>query len=123
MKTGKVPLDVPPGLAALYPGYLGKFLHGELAVDPCKLAADFAGPVLVVAGSADTQVSPDRDAKALDAALATRKDDSHVLAIISSASHNLKLTKGPADPGFEGLVAPAAMDQLRKWAVAHLSPH
>lgn len=120
LKTGKVPPDVPPGLAALYPAYLGKFLHSELAMDPCKLAADFGGPLLIVAGSADTQASPDRDARALDAALSTRKDDSHTLAIIPNASHNLKLAKGPADPAFDGPVAPGAMEQLQKWAVAHL---
>jgi uncharacterized protein len=121
LNTGQVPADVPPGLAALYPQYLGKFLHSELSLDPCKLAADFSGPVLVVAGSADVQVSPDRDAKALDAALAGRKNDVHTLAIIPAASHNMKILSGPADPGFTGPVAPAAMQQLEQWASVHLS--
>ena len=120
LKDGHVPKDVPPGLAALYPQYLGKFLHSELALDPCKLAAAYPGPVLIVAGSADTQVSADRDAKALDAALATRKDDLHSLAIIPNASHNLKIPTDADDPGFRGPVAPAAMDQLREWVAAHL---
>ena len=120
-QTGKVPPDVPAGLAALYPRYLGKFLHSEMAVDPCKLAADFSGPVLIVAGSADTQVSPDRDAKALDAALATRKNGVHALAIIPNASHNLKVVKDAGDPGFAGSVAPAAIDQLQQWVRANLS--
>jgi dienelactone hydrolase len=119
-QTGKVPADVPPGLAALYPGYLGKFLHSELASDPCKLAADFSGPVLVVQGSADIQVSPDRDAKALDAALATRKEDVHTLAVIAKASHNLKVPPNADDPGFKGPVAADALDQLRHWTAAHL---
>lgn len=120
LQSGQVPPDVPAGLAALYPRYLGKFLHSELALDPCKLAADFSGPVMVVAGSADTQVSSERDAKALDAALAARKGDEHALAIIPGASHNLKIPADPDDPGFAGPVAPAAMDQLEQWTLAHL---
>ncbi len=119
-QTGKVPLDVPAGLAALYPAYLGKFLHSELAWDPGKLAADFSGPVLVVQGSADIQISPERDAKALDAALAARKDDVHTLAVIPKASHNLKVPPNADDPGFKGPVADDAMDQIRRWAAAHL---
>jgi dienelactone hydrolase len=120
-ESGKVPLDVPAGLAALYPEYLGKFLHSELASDPCKLAADFAGPVLIVQGSADIQISPDRDAKALDAALAARKRDVHKLAVIAKASHNLKLPPDADDPGFKGPMAADAMDQLRQWTAAHLA--
>jgi len=120
LQNGQVPPDVPAGLVALYPQYLGKFLHSELALDPCKLVADFSGPVMIIAGSADMQVSPSRDAKALDAALAARKDDVHTLAIIPKASHNLKIPPDPTDPGFDGPVAPAAMDQLREWLSVHL---
>jgi len=120
VQTGQVPKDVPAGLAALYPSYLGKFLHSELALDPCKLANAFAGPVFVIQGSADTQVSPERDAKALDAALTARAGDVHILAVIPQASHNLKIVSGPADPGFDGPVAPAALQQLQHWAADHL---
>jgi dienelactone hydrolase len=119
-ETGKVPPDVPAGLAALYPAYLGKFYHSELAWDPGKLAADFSGPMLIVQGAADIQVSPERDAKALDAAFASRKDDVHTLAVIPKASHNLKVPPNADDPGFKGPVADDAMDQLRKWTAEHL---
>jgi len=119
-ETGQVPPDVPAGLAALYPRYLGKFLHSELASDPCKLVADFSGPVLVVQGAADTQVSPERDAKALDAALGARKKDVHALAIIPKASHNLKVLENADDPGFKGPVARDAMEQLRTWVGVNL---
>ena len=74
----------------------------------------------MIQGSADTQVSPERDAKALDVALAARAGDVHTLAVIPQASHNLKIVSGPADPGFDGPVAPAAVQQLQKWAVEHL---
>jgi hypothetical protein len=120
LQSGQVPPDVPAGLAALYPSYLGKFLHSELALDPCKLAGQFPGPVMLIQGSADTQISPQRDAKALDAALAARGGDVYTLAIIPQASHNLKIVNGPTDPGFDGPVAPAALDQLARWATEHL---
>jgi fermentation-respiration switch protein FrsA (DUF1100 family) len=63
LRSGSVPPDVPTGLSALYPGYLGKFLQSEMRLDPSKAVAGFSGPVLILAGSADTQVSSDRDAK------------------------------------------------------------
>lgn len=120
LQSSQVPSDVPAGLAALYPSYLGKFLHSALALDPCKLAAAFSGPVLIIQGSADTQVSPEKDAKALDSALAARRGDVHTLAIIAGASHNLKIISGPADPGFDGPIAPDALRQLRQWMADHL---
>jgi hypothetical protein len=122
-RTAVVPPDVPAELSALYPSFLGKFLHSELALEPCKAAADFSGPVLILAGSADTQVSPDRDAKALDAALAARKPDVHTLFIVPGASHNMKLLKDANDPGFDGPVAAAATDELRTWLLINLSRH
>ena len=69
LETGRVPDDVPAGLKALYPAYLGKFLKSNFSVEPCNLAARFLGPVLVIAGEKDIQVSPELDAGALDAAL------------------------------------------------------
>ena len=107
-------------LAMLYPKYLGKFLQGQFSRDASKLAVEFSGPVLIVSGGADIQISPDRDAKALDAAFSTRKGDVHTLAIIPQASHNLKILQNPDDPGYAGPVAPAAMEQLKKWVPEHL---
>lgn len=122
-QTGVVPRDVPAGLAALYPPYLGKFLQSEMELDPCKAITEFTGPVLVVAGSADIQVSPERDARALDAALGSRKDSVHSLVTVANASHNLKVVKGPSDPGFEGPVSVDAIEQLQRWLVANLLQH
>jgi acetyl esterase/lipase len=125
-ETGQVPLTVPvlDGLLAdFYPPYVGKFFHSEMALDPCKLAADFTGPVLIVTGSADTQVSLERDAKALDAALSGRQNDIHTLAVIPKASHNLKLVSTPTDAGIVGPIVPAAIEQLQQWVLAHLANH
>jgi len=118
--TGQVPLDVPAGLAALYPGYLGKFLKSELAIDPCKLAAEFPGPILIMNGEQDTQVSPKLDASALDSALKKRPIDDHSLVIVPNASHNLKIIKAPDDAGVTGDVSPDALDKLGAWAVTKL---
>lgn len=118
--TGQVPLDVPAGLAALYPSYLGKFLKSELAVDPCQLAVEFRGPILIVNGEEDTQVSPQLDALALDRVLKGRPNDDHALVIVPNASHNLKIIKGPEDVGVAGEVPPDVLDRLGAWTVAKL---
>jgi uncharacterized protein len=119
-ETGKVPADVPAGSAALYPAYLGAFLHSELAVDPAALAKTYAGPVLVVAGANDTQVPAQKDAGALDAALKTRAKDDHQMLVLPGTSHNLKVVKDDADPGFTGVVAPDALDKITTWAAEKL---
>jgi hypothetical protein len=119
-ESGKVPPDMQPAFAGLFPFYIGKLWQGEIALDPSKLAAEYSGPVLVLAGSADIQISSERDAKALDAALAARKGDVHRLTIIPQASHNMKILADAKDPGFAGPVAPAAMDQLKQWAAEEL---
>jgi uncharacterized protein len=116
----KVPADVPAGLQALYPQYLGKFLHSEIALDPCKLAAGFAGPALVIAGSADTQESVEHDAKPLGAALSSRQNKDHKLLIIQNASHNLKSVEKPGDLGLVGPVPRRTMRELAAWAAAKL---
>lgn len=118
--SGQVPLDVPAGLAALYPSYAGRFLQSELAIDPCRLAAAFGGPVLVINGALDTQVSPERDAEALNDALKGRTGDDHTLIIVPGASHNLKVAKAPGDPGITGEVAPDVLNKLEAWVTAKL---
>ena len=67
-ETGKCPEDLPKGLEGLYPGYLGPFLQAMFKSDPVALAENFQGKALVVNGSRDMQISPDRDGKALEAA-------------------------------------------------------
>jgi dienelactone hydrolase len=119
--TGQVPPDVPAGLAALYPSYLGKFLSSELAVDPSKLASEFPNPVFLLIGAADRQVSPEKDATALDQALKSRPVDDHLLVIIRGASHNLKIVHSPSDPAFAGPMAPEALDKLEAWASTKLA--
>ncbi len=115
-----VPADVPPGLAALFPAYLGQFLHGELLVSPADIAHRFAGPVLILQAEKDVQVLADKDASKLDAALRSRVRDSHTLAILPGASHNLKAVSSEADPGVEGPVKDEALRALDDWVKSQL---
>ncbi len=119
-QSGKVPANVPAGLAALYPAYLGKFLHSELLFEPTRDAAAFAGPVLVVQGEKDVQVSAERDAPALSKALRSRRNDQHEIFIVPNASHNLKNVTDRSDPGFAGDADPAALSKLRTWIKSNL---
>jgi uncharacterized protein len=116
--TGKVPDDVPAGLRALYPAYIGKFLQSDFLTDPSKLAARISSPVLVIAGEQDIQVSPERDAKPLDVALASRAVDDHKLLLVPEVSHNLKPVKDDTEPGLGGEIPPALLQALSDWTTA-----
>lgn len=107
IRTGKVPTDVPAGLAALYPAYLGPFLQNTLPTNPAKDAAQVVAPTLIVQGEKDTQVSPARDATALNRSL----KGTHELFIVPGASHNLKRS---ADT-FSGAAAPEALRRITTW--------
>ena len=114
-RTGVVPNDVPPGLAALYPSYIGKFYRSVQLADPAKLAARFSGPVLVLQGQKDVQVSAERDLPVLKAALSSRTRGEYQVSLIPNASHNLKTVTSEADPGLAGPVAPEALSALCGW--------
>lgn len=118
--TGKVPDAVPPALQPIYPSYFGPFLQAEFAVDPAALARDYTGPVLVLQGASDSQVSPEKDALALDRALLQRGHDDHAVFIVPGVSHNLKPVDDDSEPGFEGPVSDAIRDRLAEWLQARL---
>jgi uncharacterized protein len=114
LATGKVPPDLPAGLAALYPDYLGQFLKSELALNPAALAANVEGPILVINGAADTQVSAAQDATRFSSVLANRKDGSGVLTP-SAVSHNLKAVAGPGDQGIAGALDVTVRNAILRW--------
>ncbi|QCI64308.1 alpha/beta hydrolase family protein [Phreatobacter stygius] len=115
--TGELMPDIAPGLRALYPPYLRLFWQAAAALDPVALVAGYGGPVLVLAGGEDSQVSPDRDALALGAALARRSlpVNAYAIGIVPGVSHNLKPVSRPGDPGFAGPVAEAVTTVLHGW--------
>ena len=118
--NGTVPSFVVAELQSLYPAYLGKFLQSEFAQEPAKLAARFSGPVYVINGEKDIQVSAERDSKVLEDALKSRKVDVHEMLIVAGASHNLKVLAGPGDPGFAGDVAPGVLGKIAAWCDSKL---
>ncbi len=119
-QSGKVPANVPAGLVALYPAYLGKFLHSELLFEPTRDASAFPGPVLIIQGEKDVQISAERDAPSLSKALNARRNDRHETFIVPNASHNLKHVTDKTDPGFSGDVDTAVFSKLRTWIKSNL---
>lgn len=113
--TGKVPTDIPAELSPLFPAYAPSYLHSTFTFDPTTALATFGGPVLIVQGMNDVQVSPERDAPKLKEA--SKQSE---LFLVPGASHCLKASKGGMDPGFEGPVLPAALDKISSWAKSNL---
>jgi dienelactone hydrolase len=116
--TGLVPEKLPQALNGLYPFYSGPFWQAQLRLDPAALARRYAGPVLVVQGEADIQISAARDAVALDRALQSRDADDHAMIVLPHTSHNLKPLQGEKDPGFEGEIDPALIDRMAAWLLS-----
>lgn len=118
-----IPKDLPPGLAPLFNPSTARILHAYFTIDPADLAAKVKGPVLVIQGSADAQISAERDAPRLLAALMKRPHSASDSIIIPDASHNFKVPaqddKSPLAP-FTGPVTPAALDHISGWARTHL---
>ena len=110
-----IPDNVPDSLTSIYPPYLGEFYQGGFKANPRQLAAQFPGPVLVMQGALDSEVSATIDAPALDAALASRPHDDHKTVIVANASHSLKLVASASDPGYTGDLASQAAEELRSW--------
>jgi len=125
-KAGKpTPDDMPPGLVALFNPSTARILHAYFTIDPAALAARVKGPVLILQGAADTQVSAQRDTPLLLGALMNRPDTAVDSLIVPQASHNLKHVDPdakPASPGFSGPAVPAALDRITAWTGTHLRP-
>lgn len=116
--TGQVPEKLPPALKGLYPFYSGPFWQAQLKLDPAELARRYPGPVLLVQGEADIQISADRDAVALDRALQARSNDDHTLILLPRTSHALKPLQNDKDMGFEGEIDPALIERMATWLLS-----
>ncbi len=119
--NGQVPGDVPRGLAPLYPHYAGGFLQSLFRLDPTALARDYRGPVLVLQGQADNQVSPERDAPTLDNALADRGGAKHTLRIFPQLSHNFKVSSQEPETDIAGPVGEEMLRALTEWLRPNLA--
>jgi len=122
LADGRVPEGVPAGLAPLYPSYAGLFLQALLKLDPATLGRDYAGPVLILQGASDIQVSAERDAGALQKAFAARRGALTNLVVLPNTSHNFKQVTNPAtDPGISGPILPALLAALDDFLASHLA--
>jgi uncharacterized protein len=88
LEAGRAVKEVPKSLAALFRPSVQPFLISAFKHDPAKLAADYDGPVLVVAGSTDIQVSAE-DAKRLGKANSKAK-----VVTIEGMNHVFKPVEG-----------------------------
>jgi pimeloyl-ACP methyl ester carboxylesterase len=88
LEAGREVKDVPKGLASLFRPSVQPFLISAFKHDPAKLVAEFSGPVLVVSGSTDIQVSS-ADAKRLGGGNAKAK-----VVTVDGMNHVLKVVEG-----------------------------
>ncbi|HYW73564.1 MAG TPA: alpha/beta fold hydrolase [Pyrinomonadaceae bacterium] len=116
IRQATVPPNPPKGLAPLFsPGAL-KLLQVEFAFDPAKVLPSYSGPVLVIQGEKDIQISPVKDFPLLQAALKQRKHGTYKALVVLSASHNLKHVENEnAEAGFVGPVVPQVLDTISDW--------
>ncbi len=115
VKGGSAPPNPPAGLGVLFPANATKLLQVEFSFDPARALRSFPGPVLVVQGANDIQVSAERDFPLLVAALKSRGGTADSV-IVPSASHNLKAVSDEnTEPGIAGPVAPQALEAIASW--------
>jgi pimeloyl-ACP methyl ester carboxylesterase len=115
-KDGTIPPNPPMGLGALFPTSVAKLLRVELAFDPSTVLPVYTGPVLVVQGEKDIQISATRDTPLIETALRERRLGAYEMFIVPSASHNLKqVSDENKEPGLIGPVVPEALDKIASW--------
>jgi pimeloyl-ACP methyl ester carboxylesterase len=116
-QTGTVPAGLPDQLKPLFPTYATKYLHDIFVFDPTKAAADLQCPALVVQGEKDVQISAERDAPKLMAAIPKGQGE---LYLAKGCSHCLKHPANAQDPALTGATDTQALDKIGAWSKAHL---
>lgn len=111
-----LPPDEPKELRGLYNESVMDLLSAYLTVDPLGLAAKYPGPVLILNGADDTQVSPSKDAEQLYKTLHARPAGTATFTLVMMASHNFKSTAGRGRDSFEGPVMPQALSAIADFA-------
>ncbi len=117
-----IPADLPVGLQPLFNPSAAQLLHAYFTIDPAQLASEVRGPVLVLQGELDVQISVERDAPRLLEALGRRSGQVQVLERIPHASHNFKRVASAQEFGFTGPLLPEFLDALARWCAAQLAP-
>lgn len=94
LKVNKpLPGTPPQGLESLFNPTVLDIVGAYCRIDPTDYAKKIEGPVLVMNGKNDTQVSAERDTPRLLEALKSRSFDKVESMIVPDASHNFKSTK------------------------------
>ena len=119
-KSGTYPSDLPGGLQSLFNPTTTKLMQSYCSIDPTNLARHYRGPVLVLNGADDTQVSPERDSPRLKEALQTRSKGIVEMLIVPKASHNFKSTINGDKDATKGPVSSLAMDKIKAFLNKHL---
>ncbi|CAN5251940.1 alpha/beta fold hydrolase [soil metagenome] len=119
LEQGRTVTDTPPQLAALFRPSVQPFVISMLAQDPAALIAAYDGPVLIVQGTTDLQVTM-ADARALSAAqpratLAPFEGVNHMLKIAPmDRAANLATYRDPSLP-----LAPGVVDTVAGFILSH----
>jgi len=114
------PPDPPAGLESLFNPTTTKIMQDYCRIDPAELAKNYPGPVLVINGGQDQQVSPEKDAPALKAALQKRSTGSVEMLIAPDTSHNMKSTAGGNKDMFTGPVVPMVLSKIQQFLTKQL---
>jgi pimeloyl-ACP methyl ester carboxylesterase len=101
------------------------WMRSHAQQDPIEHVAGVRCPVLIVQGDRDIQVSTERDARPLLAALETAGHDDHELIVFPELDHLFKKTIGEESSGLDYLksrpVDPAFLDAVSAWLKERLA--
>ena len=115
-----LPPNMPTGLGGLFNPSALEIVGAYCRLDPVDFAKKVQGPVLVMNGQKDTQVSAERDTPRLVAALKARTSGMVESLIVPDASHNFKATANLGDDAFDGPIVSGPLALLVKFAKANL---
>ncbi len=116
----ELPPNMPPNLGALFNATTMDIMGAYCRIDPSENAKKMSGPVLVMNGALDGQVSAERDTPRLLAALKMRTSGTVESFIVPNCSHNFKPTKPDNVDTFEGPMIPEPLALIIKFAKANL---
>ena len=119
-KNKPLPPNMPQGLGSLFSPAALEILGSYCRLDPTDFAKKVRGPVLVMNGKNDSQVSAERDTPRLLAALKSRVSGTVDSLIVPDASHNFKSTVKVGDDAFEGPIVPEPLALIIKFVTAYL---
>lgn len=116
----RAPDDLHPALAPLFNESSFDVLYAYFTLEPAELAAGFPGPVLVLHGEHDAQVTVADDLPPLKSALIGREGVRVRIHLVEGASHNFKKVASPREAGFAGPVIPDALQAIGEWLTSTL---